>query len=98
TADGFLKYPNFLETVTRILPMYALRALGGLMYLTGVIVMTVNLWKTAASGKLIANEEAEAAPLTKVVEVEKGEHWHRWIERRPVQLMIGSLIVILIGG
>lgn len=98
TADGFLKYPNFLETVTQIIPMYALRALGGTLYLTGVIVMTVNLWKTAASGKLLANEEAEAPALTKVVKVEKNEHWHRWIERRPVQLMILSLVVILIGG
>ena len=27
-----------------------------------------------------------------------GEHWHRWIERRPVQFLIFSLVVILIGG
>jgi len=98
TADGFLKYPNFLETVTQILPMYAMRSIGGALYLTGVIVMTYNLLKTAASGKLIANEEAEAPALTKQVAVHKGEHWHRWIERRPTQLMILSLVVILIGG
>jgi cytochrome c oxidase cbb3-type subunit I/II len=56
TAEGYLKYPNFLETVTQIIPMYALRSLGGLLYLIGVIVMTYNLVKTALSGKLIANE------------------------------------------
>jgi cytochrome c oxidase cbb3-type subunit I/II len=60
--------------------------------------MTYNLFKTAAAGKLIANEEAEAAALSKEVVVSKGEHWHRWIERRPIQLMILSLVVILIGG
>lgn len=98
TADGFLKYPNFLETVTQILPMYMMRSIGGALYLIGVIVMTYNLVKTAASGKLIANEEAEAPALTKEVSVSKNEHWHRWIERRPTQLMILSLIVILIGG
>ncbi len=98
TADGFLKYPNFLETVTQIMPMYAMRSIGGALYLIGVIVMTYNLLKTAAAGKLIANEEAEAPALTKDYAIHKGEHWHRWIERRPTQLMILSLVVILIGG
>jgi cytochrome c oxidase cbb3-type subunit I/II len=56
-ADGFLKYQNFLETTTQILPMYMLRAVGGTLYLTGVLIMTYNLIKTAASGKFVANEE-----------------------------------------
>lgn len=98
TVEGYLKYPNFLETVTQIIPMYALRSVGGLLYLVGVIVMTYNLVKTALSGKLIANELAQAPALTKEYGVAKNEHWHRWIERRPVQLMVLSLIVILIGG
>jgi cytochrome c oxidase cbb3-type subunit I/II len=46
----------------------------------------------------IANEDAEAAPLTKVHKAHGSEHWHRWIERKPIQLMIFSLVVILIGG
>ncbi len=98
TVEGYLKYPNFLETVTQIIPMYALRSVGGLLYLIGVIVMTYNLVKTALSGKLIANELAEAPALSKEYGVAKNEHWHRWIERRPVQLMVLSLVVILIGG
>jgi cytochrome c oxidase cbb3-type subunit I/II len=98
TVEGYLKYPNFLETVTQIIPMYALRSIGGSLYLIGVIVMTYNLIKTASSGKLIANEMAEAPALTKVYGVAKNEHWHRWIERRPVQFMVFSLVVILIGG
>jgi cytochrome c oxidase cbb3-type subunit I/II len=28
----------------------------------------------------------------------QGEHWHRWIERRPVQLLVAATIAILIGG
>jgi len=97
TADGFLQYGNFLETVTQILPMYALRALGGTLYLAGVFVMLYNLIKTIRSGELVANEDAEA-PAREVHVAHKGEHWHRWIERRPVQLMIGAAIAILIGG
>lgn len=99
TADGFLRYPNFLETVTQIMPMYALRSLGGLLYLVGVIVMAYNLYQTAAAGKLVENEDAEAPALARgAVKAHPGEHWHRWIERNPVQLLIGSLVVILIGG
>ena len=60
--------------------------------------MVYNLYKTVRAGKLVANEEAEAAPLSKEYVPHKGEHWHRWIERRPVQFMVISLVVILIGG
>lgn len=98
TEEGMLKYPNFLETVTQIIPMYAARSLGGLLYLIGAIMMAYNIFKTTKQGSFLANEEAEAAALTKVYTPHGKEHWHRWIERRPVQLMVGSLIVILIGG
>jgi len=99
-ADGFLKYPNFLETVTQLIPMYALRSLGGTLYLIGFLVMIYNLWKTALAGKLISEEAAEAPALPKNLGTGRvsGEHWHRPIERRPVQLMVFSLVVILIGG
>ena len=97
TEAGQLKY-TFLETVTYMKPFYAMRSLGGTLYLVGVLFMIYNLYKTVKSGKLVANEEAEAAPLQKEYTPHKGEHWHRWIERRPVQLMVMSLIVILIGG
>ena len=35
TPDGFLQYPNFLETVVQIVPMYRLRAIGGTLYIFG---------------------------------------------------------------
>ena len=59
--------------------------------------MGYNIYKTVKSGKLVADEAAEAAPLQKE-EKHTGEHWHRWIERKPVQMMVIALIVILIGG
>ena len=97
TEDGILKYPNFLETVTQIMPMYKLRALGGLMFLTGAITMAYNLVKTMKQGTLNAEEAVEAPALEKN-EKEHAGHWHRWIERRPVQMIILSAVVILIGG
>jgi cytochrome c oxidase cbb3-type subunit I/II len=95
TAEGYLAYPNFLETVTQILPMYYLRAFGGSLYFTGAILFVINVWKTAAAGKFVRYEEDEAPakPAPKA-----GESIHRKLEGRPLQFTIVSLIVILIGG
>lgn len=100
TADGLLKYPNFLSTTLQIIPMHVLRSIGGALYLTGVIVMAVNLGKTMLKGKLVVEEPAEAMPLP--VEVDLSDpadrKWHRVLERKPMKFMVFSLIVILIGG
>jgi len=97
TPEGMLKYPNFLETTLRVIPMYVMRSIGGAMYLTGVIVMAYNLYKTAVQGKLVANEAAEAMPLEKLSHSESTERWHRRLERKPVLFMMAALVVILIG-
>ncbi len=97
TPDGFLKYANFLETVTQLKWYYAARALGGTMFLSGVFIMVYNLVKTAKAGSFLAAEEAEAPPREEYV-AHKGDHWHKWIERKPVQFLVASLLVILIGG
>ncbi|RQO74114.1 cytochrome C oxidase Cbb3 [Pedobacter sp. KBW06] len=98
-ADGMLRYPNFLETIIQILPMYVLRAIGGALYLAGVIVMTYNLIRTVRLGKLVANEPAEAMPLAKDYVPQGSEKkLHRVLERKPMVFMVLSLVVILIGG
>lgn len=97
--DGTLVYSNFLETVTQIIPMYALRAFGGLLYLSGVFVMVYNLVKTAKSGVFQPNTEAQAAPLMKDYKPAASEHWHRRIfEWKPVRMLVWSLILVAIGG
>jgi cytochrome c oxidase cbb3-type subunit I/II len=98
TPDGLLKYGNFLETVTQILPMYAMRAIGGTIYLAGNILMVYNLVKTVKAGRFIGDEASEAPALDKAHGAHKGEYWHRWIERRPVQMLVFSAVAILIGG
>lgn len=97
TPDGVLQY-RFLETVTRIIPMYMLRALGGVMYLTGAIMMGYNIYKTVKQGSFTADEEAVVpASLPKAVSHQK-EHWHKWIENRPIQMLVLSLVVVAVGG
>ncbi|MGB0403597.1 MAG: cytochrome-c oxidase, cbb3-type subunit I [Salibacteraceae bacterium] len=98
TAEGYLAYPNFLETVTQIQGMYVLRVIGGLLYFVGAIVGVVNLFKTAMQGTFQPTEADEAPALKTDYTAHKGEHWHRVIERKPVQLLVLSLVVVAIGG
>jgi cytochrome c oxidase cbb3-type subunit I/II len=99
TSEGLLKYPAFLQTTLEVLPMHMFRAVGGGMYLIGVIVMTYNLIKTVKKGVLLGDEPAEALALAPVFVPGAGEKTaHRALERRPMQFLIVSLIAILIGG
>lgn len=97
TEEGQLKF-QFLETVTHIVPMYITRSIGGAIYIVGLFIMIYNLYRTARKGSFVANEAAEAAPLPKVIPTHGREYWHRWIERKPVQMMVASLVLVAIGG
>ena len=100
TADGLLQYPNFLETLLNIIPMHMLRALGGSLYFTGVILMVVNLIKTAKQGTFLAEQEAQAPALADQDAPEEAPHpyRHRWLERKPLIMTVLALVAILIGG
>jgi cytochrome c oxidase cbb3-type subunit I/II len=97
-AEGFLVYKNFLETTVQILPLHMLRAIGGALYLTGAIIMTYNLIKTAYAGTFIPDEPAEAAALTKEYVAHTGGWHHRVLEHKPLLFTALSLVAILIGG
>ena len=42
---GFLEY-SFVETVMAMHPFYIIRALGGVLFLGGALIMVYNIWKT----------------------------------------------------
>ena len=46
-AQGFL-VNSFIDSVAAMHPMYVVRALGGVLYLAGGLIMAWNLWKTIA--------------------------------------------------
>ena len=97
--DGTLVYGNFLETVAEIMPMYWMRAIGGCLYITGVLIMIYNVIATIRHGNEVTDELAEAAALQRVSKKRApGEGWHQVLERKPVQLTILATIAILIGG
>lgn len=97
TESGQLQF-QFLETVVHIVPMYIIRALGGTLYWVGAILGCYNIYKTAQQGNFIAEEYAEAMPLSAQPLVTNNVHWHSWIERRPIQMLVLSLVVVAIGG
>lgn len=95
TPEGQLKF-QFLETVTNLIPMYIARSVGGLLYLAGALMLVYNIIKTMAKGSFIAEEAAEAPALVK--EKPHKEYWHRILERKPVTMLVLSLILVSIGG
>ncbi len=97
TPEGQLKW-QFMDSVTKMLPFYAARAAGGTLFLVGACIMVYNLIKTVKAGSFVANEDAEAAPLAVTYTAHKGDHWHRWIERKPIQMLVVSLVMVIIGG
>ena len=97
--DGTLVYGNFLETVTKIMPMYMMRAFGGTLYLTGFILLAYNVIKTAKKGSTVEDELAEAAPLKEITPRRvAGETMHSWLERRTILFTVLTTVAIIIGG
>jgi len=55
--DGYLVYA-FADAVKAMHPLYIIRAAGGLLYLAGAVIMTVNVWRT------ILGHSRKEAPMT----------------------------------
>jgi cytochrome c oxidase cbb3-type subunit 1 len=49
-SEGLLTY-SFVESLEAMYPYYAVRLLGGLLYLAGMIIMAYNTWRTIAGAK-----------------------------------------------
>ncbi len=97
TPEGMLQY-EFIDVVKTTLPFYIMRAVGGTIFLVGVFVMIYNLIKTAKAGSFVASEDAEAAPLAKEYVAPANSIWHSFLERKPLLLLVLSLVVVGIGG
>lgn len=66
-SQGFLKYKEFVETVTQLKPFYWLRLVGGLLYIAGVVIMMHNFAKTVGLSKAaksdLSDPVVKAAPI-----------------------------------
>jgi len=95
TPLGVLQYPNFLETVIQIVPMYIIRMIGGSLFFVGIIVMVYNLIKTAKQGSFEKEEPAEAPSLEKFKDPLKRGVIHRFLEGKPALFLLLTLVVVL---
>jgi cytochrome c oxidase cbb3-type subunit I/II len=97
-ASGKLVYPDFIETVTKIVPLYWVRALGGTLYLAGFVLMLVNVFKTIASAPKAAQAEEHRAPRLAPSTLENlGKKPHRMLEGLPEAFTILTLLAVLVG-
>lgn len=94
---GRLIYPNFIETVVKIVPMYWVRAFGGTFVLISFIIMMYNLYKTAKQSKSSEEEVFEAYALDES-SIEHDATKHRKLEGWPMIFAVLSLVAILVGS
>jgi len=92
---GRLQYPDFLQTVNRLIPMYWVRALGGTMYLTGTLLCGYNLYRTwKARPARYQEPEIDVPPLAPAEARVKGEHFHRRWEGLPRLFTIMTILAV----
>lgn len=97
--DGTLVWKNWLDTVTAVIPYFQMRFFGGILYLSGAILMVINLIATARQGSFQKDVPAEAVALGKISNNRKeGEGFHLWLERMPLLMTVLSFIAVAIGG
>ena len=110
-STGRLQYPDFLETVVRLAPMYWVRALGGALYITGVGLCAYNLFRTwrgrparyaepdievPAMIRTARDEAKRATALERGVVVP--EHFHRRWEGMPALFTVLTITAVLVAS
>ncbi len=96
---GRLLYPDFVETVVRIIPLFYVRALGGSLFLLGMLVMLYNMWRTIASAPKnapadIVPESGTRTNLAKVL----SDGNHRSLEGLPAVFTVLVVCAVLVAS
>ena len=101
TADGMLQYPEFIETVVKLIPFFWIRAFGGALYLLGMLLLAYNVMATLAAARKrgvdLSDKSVKAAPLANTATAVTGS-WHHRLEGKPVAFSVLVLLAVLIGG
>ena len=110
---GRLAYPDFVETVVKLMPMYWMRAIGGTLYIIGMVIFGWNILMTWRTRPAVYEEPVIQAPrLVKtyvdephVTGVPAGAWarfvdmgWHRAWERRWVFFSIATIIAVVVAS
>ena len=95
--SGRLVYPDFVETVTRIVPLYWVRATGGFLFIIGALTMVYNLRKTVQTA---APEEEQLVQIPEPIQHRDTtpETGHRKLEGMVLTFSILSFMAIAVGS
>lgn len=91
--NGQLVYPEFIETVVRIIPLYWIRALGGLLYIIGFGLMIFNIVKTVKSSKGALTD----TPITDLTNDNVRDGKPRLLEGYATKFAVLSTLAVLVG-
>lgn len=95
-ASGNLMYPDFVETVTQILPLYWVRALGGTLFVIGYLMFVYNIYKTIQSApKAVVEQKVQ---VTHTGWSEKYSDGHRKLEGMGFAFSVLSFLAIAVGS
>ncbi len=96
TAEGKLMYPDFVETVTKIVPLYWVRAIGGALFVTGYLIFIYNMYKTI---KLAPKDAPETVvKVTRTGWDEKTNDVHRKLEGMGLGFSVLTFVAVLVGS
>jgi cytochrome c oxidase cbb3-type subunit I/II len=96
-SQGKLMYPDFIETVVRIVPLYWGRAVGGTLFIVGFAFMVYNIIRTIQSAPARVEEKTIRAVAFKKDE-SSGESSHRKLEGMWATFTVLTLIAVLVGS
>lgn len=95
-ANGRLVYPDFVETVTRIVPLYWVRALGGALFIAGFILMLYNMYQTI---KLAPEQKPQTVLVPgQALSGSAQDQGHRYLEGLPGIFTVLTVMAILVGS
>jgi cytochrome c oxidase cbb3-type subunit I/II len=100
-TTGRLQYPDFLQTVTRLAPMYLVRVFGGALYISGLLVGAYNIyrtWKTRPAH--YAPVIVDVPPMVRIKKPTSAvhSHWHRRIEGLPALFSVLVVLAVVVAS
>ena len=96
-ANGALVYPDFVETVTRILPLYYVRLVGGLLVFSSMLIMVYNMIKTIKGAPKQEKEDTYEAPAPTWKTSQNTDKGHRKLEGMTAIFAVLAFIAVFVG-
>lgn len=95
-SKGRLVYPDFVETVMRIIPLYWVRAFSGLLFIVGFFIMIYNVYKTISAAKPVESKPVKVVNTRNNKDNENNGHRH--LEGMATTFTVLTLVAILVGS